>query len=498
MATPTLHGTRERGKPTNDKTAARETTLVPWILLVLLFGVSARAATPVEHATLQGPFTSVAEVTAACLQCHPQTGPALLESVHWRWQRQRTIDGATETYAKLDGLTNFGIVARSNPGRCLSCHISIAPGPESVEHGAPGNIDCLVCHDTSNTYRRNRKAGPAELLRMARSAGRPLPANCLTCHGPACGPGTGLRRTDFSADIHLSRAGAHMTCQDCHPSAGRHQMPRQLTRNRGIRSATGCRACHSDSPHSRTQLNRHAELISCQACHIPEYGRTTPVLIGWNWLLSGQGAGISVNDPKGRHHLLTDSGFLLGSHVVPIYRWDNGNDLVYRRGDRTEPGKAAILQEPGPRKPDSRIRPFMLLYGIQLYDARYRYLISPELSGESGALFAKQGWESIARAGMNSIRLPYSGRHDFTATLTYRRLDHGTVPASQALDCMDCHGVSTRMDWQALGYEADPWTDAEQPPRAPATLAPTPGPTPTPGQPLPPIRETVLPPSPDM
>ncbi len=485
------------GSVTDDKTGPRGGWLAAAILrllLILLPASAAMAAPPAEHATIQGPFATVTEVTATCLKCHPGAGDDLLGGVHWLWQRQRAIDGSTETYSKLDGLTNFGIVARTNPGRCLGCHISISPSPAAIAAARPESIDCLVCHDTGGFYKRTAPPSPADLLQAARDAGRPGPANCRTCHSPSCGLGPGLQRTDFDADIHLSPAGAAMSCQDCHPSGGHHRMVRRLARGKGIRSATGCRACHSDSPHRQDRLNRHAELISCQACHIPEYGRSEPVIIGWNWLLAGKAAGRFVNRQGVRKRLLTGNGFLLGTSVEPVFRWDNGSDRIYRRGDRTTPGAAAVLQEPVPRRPDSRIRPFAVEYGTQPYDARYRYLVSPQLTPAGSAnIFPDADWETIARTGMNSFRLPYSGRHDFTITFTYRRLNHGTAPADQALDCMACHGASSRMNWQGLGYEQDPWNDT--PPGEPPamTMEPPPGTELTPGKELPPVRETILP-----
>ena len=38
----------------------------------------------------------------------------------------------------------------------------------------------------------------------------------------------------------------------------------------------------------------------------------------------------------------------------------------------------------------------------------------------------------------------------------YMGIFHEVRPADQALRCLDCHGHSGRLDWQALGYEADP------------------------------------------
>mgnify|MGYP001828402847 CR=1 FL=1 len=34
---------------------------------------------------------------------------------------------------------------------------------------------------------------------------------------------------------------------------------------------------------------------------------------------------------------------------------------------------------------------------------------------------------------------------------------HAVPPAEDALACGDCHSPGGRMNWQALGYEADPY-----------------------------------------
>ena len=36
------------------------------------------------------------------------------------------------------------------------------------------------------------------------------------------------------------------------------------------------------------------------------------------------------------------------------------------------------------------------------------------------------------------------------------RLFHEVQPAAKALQCLECHRESGRMDWQALGYKKDP------------------------------------------
>jgi hypothetical protein len=47
-------------------------------------------------------------------------------------------------------------------------------------------------------------------------------------------------------------------------------------------------------------------------------------------------------------------------------------------------------------------------------------------------------------------------RYTWTGTTRYMRIFHGVPPASQSLQCLDCHGECGRMDWKALGYGSDP------------------------------------------
>lgn len=57
---------------------------------------------------------------------------------------------------------------------------------------------------------------------------------------------------------------------------------------------------------------------------------------------------------------------------------------------------------------------------------------------------------------MASTGLPYSGDYGFAETVMYWRINHMVAPKEQALSCLDCHGDSGRLDWQALGYKVDP------------------------------------------
>jgi hypothetical protein len=144
--------------------------------------------------------------------------------------------------------------------------------------------------------------------------------------------------------------------------------------------------------------------------------------------------------------------------LKPVYFWDDGSDLVYKRGQRIDQQKLTYLQKPADKSDSAKIAPFMVMYGTQLYDAKYRYLISPLLNTEKKSIFPDSDWDTIAREGMKAIVLPYSGEYGVAVTAIYRRLNHGVASVDKALDCTDCHGNGNRLDWKALGYSQDPWS----------------------------------------
>jgi hypothetical protein len=80
----------------------------------------------VDHTSLiEGPFESPSEVTQRCLECHPEAGTQMLESVHWTWESQEyNIEGRPEpvTVGKKTSLNNFCIGIQSNWPGCTSCH----------------------------------------------------------------------------------------------------------------------------------------------------------------------------------------------------------------------------------------------------------------------------------------------------------------------------------------------------------------------------------------
>ena len=422
------------------------------------------------HQQIQGPFASAGEVTAKCLECHRQQGEEVLQSSHWTWVRQRTVNGKSVAAGKKDSLAGFAIDVATNGPRCLRCHISTDPQNTSFATPAAEMVDCLACHDATGLYRHAPAGGQGQapdLAAIARSVGRPVPRNCTGCHFADCGlvpAGPGTKEAHGSrqpADVHLRDAG--FTCQSCHQVSG-HAISRQIS------GGNGCTTCHS-APHTLAILNQHSHTIACQSCHIPAHAHDAPALIAWNWLLTGKtnaifraGAGLQLHD---------QNGIWAAADIEPVYLWDDGSDQLYTRGQKIQPQELTILQQPGAKSDASRLAPFRVLYGAQLYDSKYRYLISPLLQSEGERLFPDSGWDTIARKGMEALVLPYSGQYGFTATATYRRLNHGVAPATQALDCLDCHGNTGRIRWQQLGLASDPLTTSP-----PVTSTPTASPLP--------------------
>ncbi len=463
-------------------------TLVTGIFLLMAVPV---LATSTEHRQIAGPFDSAQALTQQCLQCHERQGQDILKSSHWTWKRQRTTSEGTVTYSKKNGLSTFAVAAGANPTRCLTCHISTNLLTERFDPTAAVNIDCLVCHDTTGTY--NRKLGmPSpnlDLLYIAKNVGTPVAANCRTCHDRTCGLATQSDQGISEKDVHLSHTDGAMNCQHCHPSQGRHAFSRTMHSGSGPKTLSSCSACHTNIPHGQKELNEHTEFIGCQTCHIPLYGQSQPALLSWNW--AGATNTITYQNHSSRQvPLIDENGFTLATDIQPQYFWDDGRDTVYQRGVKISNAEVTVLQGPSARTVQSRILPFSATQSTQLFDAKYRYLISPMLSNNQQRKYIRNNWETTAAKGMKSLLLPFSGSYSFTPTLSYRRLNHGVVAAKLALDCMDCHGKKGQLNWQSLGYDNDPWSKTQN--KNIQYTLPISTDSPSEATELPPIYETIL------
>ena len=394
------------------------------------------------HQQIQGQFASARDVTVKCLECHRQQAEEVLHSTHWTWVRQQTINGTSVSAGKKDSLAGFAIDVAANGARCLRCHISTSPEKESFERPAADMVDCLACHDTTGQYRHGAVAVQGQepdLATMARNVGRPTLRNCTGCHFADCGltpaapQGEKLPVTADLGDIHLRAAGPAFTCQTCHLRGNGHTITRQISGSTGsgIRD-DGCAACHSAAPHALELLNHHGAAIACQTCHIPAYAKGRPVLIAWNWLMAGKtdtvfragsGSGLQLHD---------QNGFWSAGDIEPVYLWDDGTDRVYARGQKIKPQDLTVLQQPGEKSANAKLAPFRVLYGTQLYDSKYRYLISPLLQSEGEA--------ALSRLGLGGHRPQGHGDHGPAVQRPVRIHRHRHLPPDQPWRRPCCRG----------------------------------------------------------
>jgi octaheme c-type cytochrome (tetrathionate reductase family) len=422
----------------------------------------------IDHATLiQGPFADGPSVTRACLNCHPNAGREMLTSVHWTWLgKEVRVPGHDEPLriGKKNLLNNFCIGVQPNLTHCTACHAGYGWLDASFDFSKQENIDCLVCHDTSGTYRKDEDRGGVvaqgvNLLAVARSVGLPTRQNCGTCHF-AGGGGDAVKHGDLDGtmsqpperiDVHMGRL--NFNCQECHRTDGHSIRGRSMSVSVEDANGVACTDCHSQAPHREQRLNAHVRTVACQTCHIPEYAVETPTKMSWDWSTAGQdrpGADPETyNKRKG--------SFVYASNVVPEYRWYNGTAGRYLLGDRMDPSQVTRINHPRGdiSDPAAKIWPFKVHRGKQIYDAKYNYLLVPKTVGPGG-YWTDFNWDEAARLGSAASGLKYSGEYGFAPTEMYWPLSHMVASRDKALQCRDCHSPGGRLDWKALGYEGDP------------------------------------------
>jgi hypothetical protein len=97
---------------------------------------------------------------------------------HLRWDMKNAMIWAS-AHATIN---NFCINLNGNWPRCTSCHIGYGWKDANFDFKDPGKIDCLVCHDTTGTYKKiPTGAGfpkkDVDLLKVAQERGASLPVH---------------------------------------------------------------------------------------------------------------------------------------------------------------------------------------------------------------------------------------------------------------------------------------------------------------------------------
>lgn len=454
----------------------------------LLYGASAHANE--DHMAIKGPFADPMAVTDKCLECHENAAHDVMQTSHWTWDLEQDISGRKDVYrGKKNAINNFCISINANWPRCTSCHIGYGWKDGDFDFSDSSRVDCLVCHDTTGTYKKPGPAAgmpagytgneqfdqkPVDLVKVAQNAGAPNRNNCVSCHGYG-GGGNNVKHGDIDSsmvaptaayDVHMGADGQDFSCQTCHTTADHDIKGNAMVVSPGGENHIACTDCHDQNPHSEALLNNHMDTVACQTCHIPEFAKEIPTKLSWDWSTAGQDKVEAKTDEYGKSVYNKKKGnFVWGKNVIPTYAWYNGKGGAYLPGDKIDPDKVTRLSWPEGDRSDmtAKIFPFKVHTAKQPYDTKHGYLITPKVFGKKGdpdAYWVNYDWKKASAAGMKATGLEFSGEYDFAPTEMYWRINHMVVPADAALGCLDCHGDSGRLDWKALGYSADPMRDS--------------------------------------
>lgn len=297
-----------------------------------------------QFAELKKEFQTGPEVTAACLTCHTEASKQIMKTSHWTWICPRAKEELAEKQGRVVGkgehvINNFCIALGSNEPRCTSCHAGYGWKDNSFDFDDQTLVDCLVCHDTTATYKKYpTSAGhpvyaseypdgkewpkgsgnmwpPVDLTKIAQNVGKPSRHTCGSCHFFG-GGGEGVKHGDMDVtleaperelDVHMHKVAADgktplcFQCTECHTTkqhkiAGRcFTIPAYEDREfviKGLKrediNYLACEACHTQKPHTEKKINDHVDKVSCQACHIPTMARNRPTKMWWDWSKAGQ------------------------------------------------------------------------------------------------------------------------------------------------------------------------------------------------------------------
>jgi octaheme c-type cytochrome (tetrathionate reductase family) len=456
--------------------------------VTLVYGASVYANE--DHEAIKGPFESPMDVTNKCLECHEDASHDIMQTSHWTWDLKQEISGQGNVFrGKKNAINNFCISINGNWPRCTSCHIGYGWKDDRFDFTDTSRVDCLVCHDTTGTYKKPGAAAgmpagytgnakfdkkPVDLITVAQNVGAPSRSNCITCHGYG-GGGNNVKHGDIDSsmkaptkalDVHMGTDGEDFTCQNCHTADSHDIKGNAMVVSPGGKNHISCTDCHDQKPHTETLLNNHMDSVACQTCHIPEFAKEMPTKLAWDWSTAGQEKVEVEMDEYGKPTYHKKKGnFIWGKNVVPTYAWYNGKGGAYLLGDKIDPDKVTRLSWPEGEISDmtAKIFPFKMHKGKQIYDTKHSYLITPKVFGKKGdpdAYWVNYDWKKAAAAGMKASGLAFSGEYGFAPTEMYWRINHMVVPADKALGCLDCHGDNGRLDWKALGYSTDPMRDS--------------------------------------
>lgn len=444
---------------------------------------------------LQKAFRSGPEVTQACLACHTEAARQVQHTKHWTWEVVEPKTG--RKLGKKNLINNFCTTTVSNEKDCMACHAGYGWEDKRFDFAREENVDCLVCHDSTGTYRKlpgdaghpvyERKEFPhgsgkfveaVDLQKVAQKVAMPSRANCGSCHFFGAG-GDGTKHGDLDSslgnpgkhlDVHMDAKGLDFSCVACHKtvdhqvSGSRYEFAASRTgpptpRGKYDKEPATCQACHGDKPHREhpllmERLNVHTDKLACQTCHVPEYARNS---VGtekaWDWStatkMGPEGKPVLVKDSAGRRAFDSKKGnFAWDSFLMPEYRWFNGKVAFKTLGEKIDPANVVEINHPegDAREAGARIWPFKVHRGKQAYDPELKNLLVVHTAGEDDtALWHNFDWPKAIETGMQTAGLPWSGKYDFVATEMSWPITHMVAPKGDAVPCAQCHRDAGRL-----------------------------------------------------
>jgi len=461
---------------------------------------------------LQKPFKTGEEVTEACLSCHTEAAKQVMATKHWTWDFKQVHTG--QRLGKKNVLNPFCIGTRSNEAFCTTYHVGYGWKDDTFDFKSERNVDCLVCHDTTGTYKKidglaghpayhrmefpaqsGKFIDPVDLVSVASHVGKTRRENCGACHYKG-GGGDGVKHGDLDSslnqpgkelDVHMDKNGLNFTCATCHQSdghniAGSRYAPTAadphaaiMRGKHGDRNPATCQACHGDKPHKQSfaKLNDHTRSVACQTCHIPQFARGgVPTKMSWNYATAGRldAAGKPIKTLDAHGHVVYDSrkgDFVLGENVVPEYRWFDGTVIYTLQSDRIDPSRTVSINtfHGKPGAPDARIWPVKIFHGNQPYDKVHRTLLLPHTAiPDDTAYWYNFDWDKALRAGAEASGKPYSGQWGFVKTQMTWPITHMVAPKEKALSCVECHSRQGRLQnirgIYLPGRDHSQWLDA--------------------------------------
>ena len=442
-----------------------------------------------QFVELQKQFTSGPEVTKACLSCHTEASKHIMKTTHWTWE---FVNPKNQLLGKKNVVNNFCIATATNEPRCTSCHIGYGWKDKDFDFKKEDNVDCIVCHDTTGTYKKfPAGAGhpvyketefppnsgkiwkPADLKEIAQNVGKTSRKTCGSCHFSG-GGGEAVKHGDLDSslingnkqlDVHMDPKGLNFTCSTCHQPTN-HNIPgsRYVMKGKDTKGVdvpgkddqnrASCESCHGLMPHKfDIQINGHVHKVACESCHIPTVAKLEATKVWWDWSKAGQknpeGKNIIKKDAEGNVIYDTQKGeFRWQKNFVPDYVWFNGDIHFNELKTKIDDSKTLQINafHGGYKDPNSRIWPVKRFEATQPYDTVNKTLVIPHLFGkDDNAYWKTYDWQKAIVAGMTAVNAPYSGQYGFVKSEMLWPQTHMVAPKEDAVKCESCHAKEGRL-----------------------------------------------------